>query len=187
MTTPAEDQRDHVMARASALRRELRAGLAQLPGQADDERTQTLDALVERAEALLRTEKEVDVAVEQVRLARLEAKRGRVQRTTLYLAVAPVAVGMVSGAMMLFGALNVIWLLLALPLLGAGLRIAFGPLGPTPLMVNRRQRAAYSGALAAIFTTVALIGAGPSAQSIVVILAALATMATVAFLVQEAR
>ncbi len=175
------------MARASALRRELRAGLALLPDQADDERTQLLDVLVERAEALLRTEKEVDAAVEQVRLARLEAKRGRAQRTTLYLAVAPVAVGMVSGAMMLFGALNAIWLLLALPLLGAGLRIAFGPLGPTPLMVARRQRAGYSGALAAIFTAVALIGTGPAAQPIMVVLAALATVATLAFLVQEAR
>ncbi|WP_406641565.1 hypothetical protein [Amycolatopsis sp. WGS_07] len=187
MTTPAEDQRDHAMARASALRRELRAGLTLLPDQAEDERTQMLDSLVERAEALLRTEQEVDAAVEQVRLARLEAKRGRAQRTTLYLAVAPVAVGMVSGAMMLFGALNAVWLLLALPLLGAGLRIAFGPLGPTPLMVSRRQRAAYAGALAAVFTAVALIGAGPSAETVVVVLAALATAATVAFLVQETR
>ncbi|OAP21493.1 hypothetical protein A4R44_07752 [Amycolatopsis sp. M39] len=175
------------MARASALRRELRAGLAQLPDQAEDERTQTLDALAERAEALLSAEKEVDAAVEQVRLARLAAKRGKVQRTTLYLAVAPVAVGMVSGAMMLFGALNAVWLLLALPLLGAGLRIAFGPLGPAPMMVNRRQRAAWSGVLAAVFTAVALIGTGPAAQLIVVILAALTTVATVAFLVREAR
>ena len=175
------------MARAATLRREMRAGLAQLPSQVDDERTETLDALVARAEALLRTEQEVDVAVEQVRLSRLEAKRGKVQRTTLYLAVAPVAVGMVSGAMMLFGALGPVWLLLALPLLGVGLRIAFGPLGPTPLMVGRRVRAAYAGALAAVLTAVALIGAGPTGETVVVILAALATAATVAFLVQEAR
>jgi len=174
------------MARAATLRREMRAGLAQLPSQADDERTEALDKLVERAEALLRTEQDVDTAVEQVRLARLEAKRGKVQRTTLYLAVAPVAAGMVSGAMMLFGVLSPVWLLLALPLLGAGLRIAFGPLGPTPLMVNRRLRAAYAGVLAAVLTTVALIGAGPG-EPVVVILAALATAATAAFLVQEAR
>ncbi len=173
------------MARVSALRRDLRAGLAQLPDQADAERTQTLDALVERAETLLRTEHEVDAAIEQVRLARLETRRGKAQRTTLYLAVAPVAVGMVSGALMLFGALGVGWLLLVLPLLVAGLRIAFGPLGPTPLMVSRRLRAAYSSALAAVCTVVALFGTG--VQTVFVIVAALTTAATVAFLVQEAR
>ncbi|GAA3544333.1 hypothetical protein GCM10022222_30010 [Amycolatopsis ultiminotia] len=187
MTTPAEHQRDHAAARVSALQRQLRAGLAQLPEPAAPERTQAIDVLVAQAELLLRTEREAEEAKEQVRLARLEAKRGTVQRTVLYLAVAPVAVGMVSGALMLFGALGVVWVLLALPLLGAGLRIAFGPLGSTPTMVSRRLRGAYAGALAAVFTAAALIVPGGTAETVLVILAAITTAATAAFLVQEVR
>ncbi|MBB4685820.1 hypothetical protein [Amycolatopsis jiangsuensis] len=187
MTTAAEDQRDQAEARVSALRRQLRAGLAELPALADAERTQALDVLVARAENLLRTEQDAEVAAEQVRLARMESKRAVVQRTVLYLAVAPVAAGMVSGALLLFGVLGVAWVLFALPLLGAGLRIAFGPIGPTPLMVGRRLRAAYLGALAAVLTTVALLVPGGTAETVLVVLAAVATAATAACLVQEVR
>ncbi|WP_147397485.1 hypothetical protein [Amycolatopsis panacis] len=187
MTTPAEDQRDHAEARVSALRRQLRAGLAELPALADAERRKALDVLVTRAEDLLRTEQEAEVAAEQVRLARLETKRTGIQRTVLYLAIVPVAVGMVSGALMLFGVLSAVWLLLVLPLLAGGLRIAFGPVGPTPLMVGRRLRAAYLGVLASVCTTLALLVPSGAAETVLVILATIATAATAAFLVQEVR
>ncbi|MET7997667.1 hypothetical protein ABZU76_42970 [Amycolatopsis sp. NPDC005232] len=185
MTTPAQHKREQATARVARVQETIRARLGALP-EAGDERTRALDSLVDAAEDLLRTEHEVEIATEQVRAAKLEAQRAGAQRLSLYLAAAPVAVGMVAGALMLFGGISAVWILFALPLLGAGLRIALGPLGPTPLMVGRRLRAAYTGAAAAGLTAASLLVPG-AVQTILVVLAAVATAGTVVFLVQEVR
>ncbi|WP_326568755.1 hypothetical protein VSH64_44595 [Amycolatopsis rhabdoformis] len=185
MTTPAQHKREQATARVARVQESLRAGLAALP-EAGDERTRALDGLVDAAEDLLRTEHEVEIATEQVRAAKLEQHRAGAQRLALYLAAAPVAVGMVAGALMLFGGISAVWILLAVPLVGAGLRIALGPLGPTPLMVDRRLRAAYTAAAGAGLTAASLLVPG-AVQAILVVLAALAAALTVVFLVQEVR
>ncbi|SEP47402.1 hypothetical protein [Amycolatopsis saalfeldensis] len=188
MTTPAQHKRDQATARVARLQEGLRAGLAGLPALADDqERTAALDRLVDQAGDLLTTEREVEAAAEQVRLARLEARRVGTQRMALYLATLPVGVGLVAGALMLFGGISAVWVLLVLPLLVAGLRIALGPVGPTPLMVDRRLRAAYTGAAAGVLTAAALLDLSGVAGAVLIPLAALAAVATVLFLVQEVR
>ncbi|MDT8915927.1 hypothetical protein [Amycolatopsis sp. PS_44_ISF1] len=188
MTTPAHHQRDQATARVDRLQDRIRAGLAGLPGLADGtERTAALDQLVDEAEELLRTERELESADEQVRRSQLAARRVGIQRMALYLATLPVGAGLVAGALMLFGVLSAAWVLLILPLLGAGLRVALGPVGPTPLMVDRRLRAAYAGAAAGALTVVALIVFSPLIATMAVVLAALAIVATVLFLVQEVR
>ncbi|MGW4486845.1 hypothetical protein ACWEOE_23735 [Amycolatopsis sp. NPDC004368] len=185
MTTPAQHKREQATARVARVQEGMRARLADLP-ETGDERTRALDSLVDAAEDLLRTEREVEIATEQLRVAKLDRHRVGVQKMALYLAAAPVAVGMIAGALMLFGGIGPVWILLALPLVGAGLRIALGPLGPTPLMVERRLRAAYTGAGAAGLTAASLL-VPVAAQAILVVLAALATVGTVWFLVQEVR
>lgn len=189
MTTPAQHKRDQATARVGRLQESLRAGLAGLPALADDdERTAALDRLVDQAGDLLRTEREVEAAAEQVRLARLEARRVGTQRMALYLATLPVGVGLVAGALMLFGGISAVWVLLVLPLLVTGLRIALGPVGPTPLMVDRRLRAAYTGAAAGVLTAAALLFQSSSAAEVILaLLAGVAAAATVLFLVQEVR
>ncbi|WP_328606830.1 hypothetical protein OG943_44235 [Amycolatopsis sp. NBC_00345] len=189
MTTPAQHKRDQATARVGRLQESIRAGLSGLPALTDDnERTAALDQLVDAAGDLLRTEREVEAAAEQVRLARLEARRVGTQRMALYLATLPVGVGLVAGALMLFGGISPVWVLLVLPLLVTGLRIALGPVGPTPLMVDRRLRAAYTGAAAGALTAAALVFQASSvAEVILVLLASLAAVATAMFLVQEVR
>ncbi|QRP44830.1 hypothetical protein [Amycolatopsis sp. FDAARGOS 1241] len=187
MTTPAQHKRDQATARVARLQEDMRVRLAALPELDDAGRTRALDSLVDTAEDLLRTEHEVEIANEQVRAAKLEEHRAGTQRLALYLAAVPVAVGMIAGAFMLFGGIGPVWVLLAVPLVVAGLRIALGPLGPTPLMVDRRLRAAWSGALAAGLTAAALIVLASTAQVVLVVLAAFATAAAVLFLVQEVR
>jgi hypothetical protein len=163
----------------------MRARLAALPELDDAGRTRELDSLVDMAGELLRTEREVELADEQVRAAKVEQRRAGAQRLALYLAAAPVAVGMVVGAVVLFGGLAPVWVLLAVPLVAGGLRIALGPLGPTPARVGRRMRAAYAGAAGGGLTAAALLVA--PAQAVLAVLAALATAAMMLLLVQEVR
>jgi hypothetical protein len=189
VTTPAHHKRDQATARVGRLQESIRAGLSGLPALVDDhERTAALDQLVDAAGDLLRTERELEAAAEQVRLAQLEARRVGTQRMALYLATLPVGVGLVAGALMLFGGISPVWVLLVLPLLVTGLRIALGPVGPTPLMVDRRLRAAYTGAVAGALTAAALLfQASGTAEVVLALLAGLAAVATAMFLVQEVR
>jgi hypothetical protein len=185
VTTPAQHDRDQAAARVSKLKHDLRG---QLSVAADLEEVEAMDRLIATAEQLLRTELAFEEAVHRLAAAELEAKHASAQRTVVYYAAAPVLVAMVAGALVLFEAIGAVWLLPAIPLFAAGLRIAFGPIRLAADVVRERMRAARAGAVAAALMVLALLPwPSVAATAVFTVLAVVAVAATAGLVVKESR
>ena len=188
VSTSAQHERDQAIAKVSRLQKELLAQLTANTVLAEVERVGEMDTLIAKAEELLGTEVVAEQAERRLVRERLEAQHAAVQRTAVQFAAAPVLVAMVTGALVLFEAVGPAWLAPAIPLFGAGLRIAFGQVRCTSDAIRARKRATSAGVGAAALTALALIP-WPSAPAsvVLIVLAVLAVIGTVALLVSENR
>lgn len=188
MTTSAQHERDQATAKVSRLQKELLAQLNANTVLAEVERVEAMDKLIGMAEEMLSTEVVAEQAERRLVRERLEARHAAVQRTAVQFAAAPVLVAMVAGALVLFEAIGPLWLVPAIPLFGAGLRIAFGQVRCTSDAIRARKRASTAGVGAAALTALALVP-WPSAPAsvVLIVLAVLAVIGTVALLVSENR
>jgi hypothetical protein len=188
VSTSAQHERDQAIAKVSRLQKELLAELTANTVLAEVERVEAMDKLIGAAEELLSTEVVAEQAERRLVRERLEARHAAVQRSAVQFAAAPVLVAMVAGALVLFEAIAPLWLVPAIPLFAAGLRIAFGQVRCTEDAIRARKRATAAGVGAAALTALALIP-WPSAPAsvVLVVLAVLAVTGTVALLVSENR
>jgi len=188
VSTSAQHERDQAIAKVSRLQKELLAELTANTVLAEVERVEAMDKLIGAAEELMSTEVVAEQAERRLVRERLEARHGAVQRTAVQFAAAPVLVAMVAGALVLFEAIGPLWLVPAIPLFGAGLRIAFGQVRCTEDAIRARKRATAAGAGAAALTALALIP-WPSAPAsvVLIVLAAVAVIGAVALLASENR
>ncbi len=188
MTTAAQHERDQAIAKVSRLQKELLAQLTANNALAEVERVAAMDKLIGTAEELVSTEVVAEQAERRLVRAQLEARHAAVQRSAVQFAAAPVLVAMIAGALVLFEAVGPAWLAPAIPLFGAGLRVAFGPVRFTDDAIRARKRAAAAGVGAAALTGMALIPWPSQPASIVlIVLAVLAVAGTIFLLVSENR
>ncbi|MEV6831655.1 hypothetical protein [Amycolatopsis sp. NPDC051102] len=180
MTTPAQHDRDLAEGRVARLKQDLRDGLAPPP-----EDVEAMDELVAAAHRLLDAERAFDEAEHRLANAELESRHAATQRAVVWFAAAPVLVPLVAGALVLFEVLSPLWLLLLVPLFGAGWWIGFAPVRRSGPVIRERTRAAWTGSV----TAVLLVGALPPWSGTVVctILTALGVAGTLALLWRESR
>ena len=81
--------------------------------------------------------------------------------------------------------LSPMWLLLLVPLFGAGLRVGFGPVRRAADVIRERTRAAWAGSVTALALALALVPW--SAAVACTIVTALGTAGTIALLWRESR
>ena len=188
VSTAAQHQRDHAAAYAGRIRKDILAGLDAVPEPDADGRGEAIGRLVALSGELLRAETALDDAERRVELAALEERHAATQRAAVYLAVAPLLVAMVTAALVLFGAFGAGWLILAAPLFGAALGIAFAPLRHDAEAVRLRRRAGLAGNGGAGLTVLAIMPWPSVAVSAVLsVPAILAVAAAVVILVHEFR
>ncbi|MGW4063911.1 hypothetical protein ACWEGE_36880 [Amycolatopsis sp. NPDC004747] len=180
MTTPAQHDRDLAEGRVARLKQDLRDGLATPPGDVD-----AMDELVATAHRLLDAEVAFDEARRRLADAELESRHAATQRAVVWFAVAPVLAPLVAAALVLFEVLSPVWLLLLVPLFGAGLRIGFAPVRRTAAVIRERTRAAWAGSGTAVALVLALIPW--SGELVCTVLAALGAAGTIALLWRESR
>ncbi|EOD63257.1 hypothetical protein [Amycolatopsis vancoresmycina] len=180
MTTPAQHDRDLAQGRVARLKQDLRDGLATPPGDVE-----AMDELVATAHRLLDAEVAFDEARRRLADAELESRHAATQRAVVWFAAAPVLVPLVAGALVLFEVRSPVWLLLLVPLFGAGAWIGFAPVRRSGAVIRERTRAAWTGSLTALVLVLALI---PWSGAVVcTILAALGAAGTIALLWRESR
>lgn len=173
---------------AGKVRKDILARLDVLPDPDGEDRAEAIGRLIALAGELRHAERAVEAADRRAELAVLETRHAAMQRAAVYLAVAPVLIAMVTAALVLFGAVGAGWLILAAPLFGAGLGIAFAPLRHDAEVIRLRRRAGVTGNVGAACTVLALMP-WPSVviSAVLSVPAMLAIAATVAMLVHEFR
>ena len=180
MTTPAQHDRDLAEGRVARLKQDLRGGLATPPGDVE-----AMDELVATAHRLLDAELAFDEAKRRLADAELESRHAATQRAVVWFAAAPVLVPLVAAALVLFEVLSPVWLLVLVPLFGAGLWVGFAPVRRSGAVIRERTRAAWAGSLTALVLAGALL---PWAAAVVcTVLTALGAAGTIALLWRESR
>jgi hypothetical protein len=180
VTTPAQHDRDLAEGRVARLKQDLRDGLAPPPGDVE-----AMDGLVATAHRLLDAELAFDEAKRRLAAAELESRHAATQRAVVWFAAAPVLVPLVAAALVLFEVLSPVWLLVLVPLFGAGLWVGFAPVRRAGAVIRERTRAAWAGSAAAVVLVLALV---PWSGAVVcTILTALGVAGTAALLWRESR
>ncbi|MET8853155.1 hypothetical protein [Amycolatopsis sp. NPDC004625] len=180
MTTPAQHDRDLAEGRVARLKQDLRDGLAPPPGDVE-----AMDELVATAHRLLDAEQAFDEAKRRLADAELESRHAATQRAVVWFAAAPVLVPLVAAALVLFEVLSPVWLLVLVPLFGAGSWIGFAPVRRAAAVIRERTRAAWAGSVTALVLVGALLP-WPAAAGCT-IAAALGVAGTIALLWRESR
>jgi hypothetical protein len=180
VTTPAQHDRDLAEGRVARLKQDLRDGLATPP-----EDVEAMDELVATAHRLLDAELAFDEARRRLADAELESRHAATQRAVVWFAAAPVLGSLVAAALVLFEVLSPVWLLVLVPLFGAGLWIGFAPVRRAGAVIRERTRAAWAGSVTAGLLVGALV---PWSGSVVcTILLALGVAVTCGLLWRESR
>ncbi|MEV5716186.1 hypothetical protein AB0L41_20000 [Amycolatopsis mediterranei] len=180
MTTPAQHDRDLAEERVARLKQDLRDGLATPPADVEE-----MDGLVATAHRLLDAELVFDEAKRRLADAELESRHAATQRAVVWFAAPPVLVSLAAAALVLFEVLSPVWLLVLVPLFGAGLWIGFAPVRRAGAVIRERTRAAWAGGVTAVALAGALL---PWAAGVVfTILTAVGAAGTVALLWRESR
>ncbi|KDN20585.1 hypothetical protein [Amycolatopsis rifamycinica] len=180
MTTPAQHDRDLAEGRVARLKQDLRDGLATPPGDVE-----AMDELVATAHRLLDAELAFEEARRRLADAELESRHAATQRAVVWFAAAPVLVPLVAAALVLFEVLSPVWLLLLVPLFGAGLWVGFAPVRRAAAVIRERRRAASAGTITALALALALIPW--SGAMVCTILTALGVVGTTTLLWRESR
>jgi hypothetical protein len=180
VTTPAQHDRDLAEGRVARLKQDLRAGLTTPPADVEE-----MDGLVATAHRLLDAELAFDEARRRLADAELESRHAATQRAVVWFAAAPVLVPLAAAALVLFEVLTPVWLLVLVPLFGAGLWIGFAPVRRAGAVIRERTRAAWAGTVTALALGGALLPW--TAAAVLTILAALGAAGTIALLWRESR
>jgi hypothetical protein len=180
VTTPAQHDHDLAEGRVARLKQDLRDGLATPP-----DGVEAMDELVATAHRLLDAEQAFDEARRRLADAELESRHAATQRAVVWFAAAPVLVPLATAALVLFEVLSPGWLLVLVPLFGAGLWIGFAPVRRSGAVIRERTRAAWMGSVTALVLVLALV---PWSGTVAcTILAALGVAGTIALLWRESR